>query len=78
MSDRFILKRWFQRKVLLRQNSIFVEIFERERGYQAVSKALTLAKSISTGNSKSFFFFCDKQVIKPMNDLNLNWHDSMI
>nr|YP_009631363.1 ribosomal protein L32 [Horsfieldia pandurifolia]YP_010269953.1 ribosomal protein L32 [Knema tenuinervia]YP_010270036.1 ribosomal protein L32 [Myristica fragrans]YP_010270119.1 ribosomal protein L32 [Myristica yunnanensis]YP_010275691.1 ribosomal protein L32 [Horsfieldia prainii]YP_010846405.1 ribosomal protein L32 [Myristica teysmannii]QEU53027.1 ribosomal protein L32 [Knema furfuracea]QEU53066.1 ribosomal protein L32 [Knema elegans]WCF05206.1 ribosomal protein L32 [Myristica argentea]W len=35
----------------------------KRRGYWAAVKALSLAKSIFTGHSKSFL--CDKQVIKP-------------
>nr|YP_009561567.1 ribosomal protein L32 [Commiphora foliacea]QAT19655.1 ribosomal protein L32 [Commiphora foliacea] len=45
----------FQKNVLLSPKNVFVKIFGKGGGYWAALKAFSLAKSLSTGNSKSFF-----------------------
>ncbi|WOH04811.1 hypothetical protein DCAR_0624223 [Daucus carota subsp. sativus] len=55
MSNLSILKWQFQKNVLLYQKSVFVKIFGKVRDLGAALKALSLGKSLSTGNSKSFF-----------------------
>nr|YP_009869999.1 ribosomal protein L32 [Mesua ferrea]QJX65531.1 ribosomal protein L32 [Mesua ferrea]QKJ81940.1 ribosomal protein L32 [Mesua ferrea] len=50
----FIFEWQFQKNVLLYQKNVFEKIFGKKR-YWAALKAFSLAKSLSTGNSKSFF-----------------------
>nr|UXP75026.1 ribosomal protein L32 [Cotinus nanus] len=45
----------FQKSVLLNSKSVFVKMGGKGGGYWAALKAFSLAKSLSTGNSQSFF-----------------------
>uniref|UniRef100_UPI0030FE4AD6 ribosomal protein L32 n=1 Tax=Dactylicapnos roylei TaxID=3059647 RepID=UPI0030FE4AD6 len=61
-----------KKRTSLSKKRIRKNIWKR-KGYWAARKAFSLAKSLSTGNSKSFLY--DKQITKSWK--NLNQYDSL-